>query len=89
MLDAAAAKRTWTVPRLAEELAVKEQVILQWIRSGELKACNLAANAKGRRPRWRILPNDLEDFLRRRSTAPAAATPAPRRRPRSTATEYF
>jgi hypothetical protein len=49
--------------------------VLSWIHSGELKAANVAAHLGGR-PRWQINPEDLENFIRRRSLM----TPLPRTR---------
>jgi len=42
-----------TPPQVAKLLAVKHDKILSWIRTGELRAINLAAR-QGGRPRWRI-----------------------------------
>jgi hypothetical protein len=52
-------------------------VVLGWIRSGELRACNVAQRAGGR-PRWRILLGDLAAFQAARSAQPPR--PAARRR---------
>ncbi len=51
---------------VARRLGVRDATIYGWIRSGELKAANLAAIA-GRRPRFRIAPDDLAAFLARRA----------------------
>lgn len=73
---------------VAKLLGVKHSQVVGWIRRGELAAFNCAADPTGR-PRWKILPEDLADFLAGRRAQPA---PAPRRRKRraaSSATEYY
>ena len=57
---------TWlTPPQLAKQLGVDAQKVLGWIRSGELRAVNVAERAC-LRPRWRISAEAIEEFLRRR-----------------------
>jgi excisionase family DNA binding protein len=51
-----------TVTEVARRLKVNRDKILGWINYGRLKARNTAKGALGR-PRWRIKPDDLEDFL--------------------------
>jgi len=68
-----------TPPELAAELGVEAQKIVDWITAGELAAVNVAADAHGRRPRWRVSREDLELFLRGRANKPRPA-PRPRRR---------
>lgn len=54
--------------------------VLTWIKSGELKAVNMATQA-GKLPRWRISPADLEAFDAARAAVPQApVTRRPRRR---------
>jgi Helix-turn-helix domain len=60
-------------PQLAELLAVDCKKILAFIATGELVAVNLAQRSNGR-PRWRISPEALEQFLARRQSR----TPSPR-----------
>jgi excisionase family DNA binding protein len=50
------------VREVAARLCIKQDVVLTWIRSGELKAVNVALKFGGR-PRWRIDSNDLATFL--------------------------
>ena len=64
---------------VAETLQVKTDVVLGWIRSGELRACNVAQRAGGR-PRWRVMPGDLAAFEASRMAQPNK--PAVRRRKR-------
>jgi len=78
-----------TVRAIAEPLKVKQDVVLTWIRRGELLASNVAASGS-RRPRWRVSREDLAKFLEARRPAPCA--PSARRRRRSKnehVTEYF
>ncbi len=75
-----------TPPDVAEQYGVNAGKVLGWIRTGELRATNVAANLLGR-PRWRISPADLAVFEQRRS----AITP-PKSRPRRKAVgviEFF
>ncbi len=63
---------------LAHRLGVRHSKIIGFIKSGELEAVNLAADPTGR-PRWKIMPEAIEDFLAGRRAQPA---PVPRRRKR-------
>jgi excisionase family DNA binding protein len=61
---------TWlTPPQLAKQLGVQAEKVLGWIRSGELRAVNVADRAS-RRPRWRISAEAMEEFFRRREAVP-------------------
>jgi hypothetical protein len=66
-----------TPPQLARRLRVSPDKVLTWIKSGELRAVNVATNPKGR-PRFVIDPNDVEAFEARRSVH--KKPPATRRR---------
>ena len=74
---------------LAKRLSIDVHKVLGWIRSGELRAHNLAEHTSGR-PRWKILPDALDAFLAARQSTPATA-PAPRKRKRRLAAvkEYY
>jgi hypothetical protein len=79
----------WTTPpKVACELGVDVHAILAWIKAGELRAVNLAANANGKRPRWKISPSDLEAFLARRASQ-APTTPVRRRRKQEGVIKFF
>jgi len=69
--------RALTPPQIAQRYGVKADKVLVWIRSGELRAVNVAARPTGR-PRWRITEADLVIFENRRTARPPA--PAARRR---------
>jgi hypothetical protein len=61
-------------------------VVLHWVHDGKLSASNVARVVNGR-PRWRIAPAALADFLAGRECKP----PAPmlrRRRPMKTYREF-
>ncbi len=79
--------KTHTPPTIAKLLGIKVDKVHAWIRAGELKAVNVAQKRSGR-PRWRVLDEQLQDFLRSRESV----KPPPRRRRRSkvyTGKQYF
>lgn len=79
-----------TPPQLAVRWGVKADKVLALINSGELKAMNLATNAKGERPRWKIRLEDVRAFEDARSNKPPVAKPTGRRRREAaTGKEYF
>lgn len=53
-----------TPPKIARQLGVTCEKVLNWIRSGQLRAVNLSS---GIRPRWKVRPDDLESFLATKS----------------------
>lgn len=55
-------------PAIAQRLGVNVHRVLGWIDRGELAAINVG---DGSRPRWRIKPEALADFERRRAAVPA------------------
>jgi excisionase family DNA binding protein len=73
-----------TVQQVAEQLQLSEDSVLSLIRSGRLPASNVGAGAV--RPRWRIDPETLAEFLDSRR---ATAQPPTRRRKRATAAVEF
>ena len=62
--------------------------VLTWIKSGELKAVNVATCA-GRLPRWRISPADLEAFDAARAAVPQAPVTRRARRKAGHVVEFF
>jgi len=58
-----------TPPKIASECGVEVAKVHAWIRSGELKAINLAEKIGGR-PRWKVEPAEWEAFKGRRATTP-------------------
>ncbi len=69
--------RSYTPPLAAKLLVVNVGKILDWIANGELRASNVG---NGSRPRWRIMPDDLQAFLDRRAAKPPTAKSTRRRR---------
>jgi excisionase family DNA binding protein len=75
-----------TVPELAKLLRVGEDKVRGWIRRGALRAVNVASRLLDK-PRWVVLPVELERFLAGRQTAPAIK-PA-RRQKRRSVKDYY
>jgi len=75
------------VREVSERLAVKPDVVLAWIRRGELRALDVS-QARGLKPRWRILPGDLASFLASRMATPPAP-PVRRRRKDPSVIAFF
>lgn len=71
-----------TPPAVADQLAVGVHRVLAWIHAGELKAVDLSAHRR-QRPRYRIAPEALQQFLQSREVQP----PTPRARRRRQATD--
>jgi hypothetical protein len=78
--------RAYSVKQVAESLRIRAHGVLALIRNGELRAVDISIQPGGR-PHWRILPDDLECFLLRRTRQPAA--PRRRRRKPTTVKQYF
>jgi hypothetical protein len=55
-----------TPPQVARQLQVRAETVIGFIRSGQLRAINIA-KLGSRRPRYRISVKDLEDFEARRT----------------------
>ena len=72
------------VKQVAELLGIRQHGVLTLIKSGELSAFDVSLTPGGK-PRWRILPEDLDSFLLRRTKQP----PVPRRRRRKTAVKTY
>ena len=84
-----AAERDMTPPEYANLKAVSVNTVLAWIKSGELKATNLASRSS-RRPRYRISPVARREFELARSVVPATpAAPRVRRKSTPGVREYF
>ena len=72
---------------VARKFGVSVSKVLAWIRRGELRALNLAENQAGKKPRYRILPEDLEKFEARRAVSPTP--PASRKSKADLVYKYF
>jgi len=79
---------SFTPPEIARRLRVSPEKVLGWIRSGELRAINVAARPTGR-PRFRIEPADLSAFEERRSGHAPRATLKKKRKKDSSVIEFF
>ena len=71
-------ERRFTPREISESYSVTVDVVLSWIKSGDLRAVNVSRTSGGK-PRWRIDPADLERFELARSNTPL---PKPQRRRR-------
>jgi excisionase family DNA binding protein len=81
-------KTRYTPPELAALLGVSPDKILGWIRSGELRAVNVAARLGGK-PRWTVSTDDLRAFETRRSNEARTLDTTERRRRLTGVIEYF
>jgi hypothetical protein len=72
--------RGFSLADLATRWRVGQDKLRAWLAKGELVGVNVATNLAAR-PQWRISPEEVQRFERRRSSAP---TPKPTRRRRPT-----
>jgi excisionase family DNA binding protein len=62
---------TLSVKEVKDRYGVSENTVLSWIKSGQLQAINVGRTPAGKRPRWRITQQALEEFeLARSSSSP-------------------
>ena len=76
-----------SVKQVAEQLGIRRHGVLALIRSGEIRGFD-ASLKPNKRHLWRVIPEDLDAFILRRTHQP----PAPRRRrrkPQTTVKRYF
>jgi transposase len=71
---------TFGVKDICDRFSVGEHTVLGWIRTGELRAIDVS-RTKGKRPKWRISAEALEQFELTRMTAPPAPRTPRRRKP--------
>lgn len=64
-------RQVYTTPELAEIWGVAPEKIIAWIKSGELRAANLAKSRRNR-PRFSIAKSDAEAFWLSRQVIPAS-----------------
>lgn len=82
-------ERRWlTPPQIARQLGVSPDTIASFIRSGELRAVNLARPGAHRR-RYHIAPEELDRFLASRATSPPPPPPPRRRKPSAGVIKFF
>jgi excisionase family DNA binding protein len=58
------------INQVCEHFGVPRETVLAWIGAGELAAVNVAPPS-GKRKRWRVSPEALSEFTRKRSNQPA------------------
>jgi len=88
MTTAAATRAYLTPPQVAARLGVDPSKVLGWIRSGELRAANIATR-RGGRARWVISELDLAAFLAARAAVPRLPQQRQRRRHDPDEIQYF
>jgi hypothetical protein len=69
-----------TPPQLARRWGCATDKVYHFIRTGELRASNLATRLGGKMARWRIALVDIELFEAARSNKPQPPRPDPRRK---------
>ncbi len=72
------APRWLSPPKLARMLGIEPPKVIGWIKRGELRALNVADKKNGR-PRYRISPDALDEFMRPRETKSLAPNPVVRK----------
>lgn len=78
-----------TPPEYGKELGVDPSKVIVWIRSGELRAVNVATSTTGR-PRYKIPLDAICEFESRRSARkPVAAVRRKRRKQETDFVTYF
>lgn len=75
-------------PQLAKRYGVEPAKVLCWIRSGELRAVNVATRPNGR-PRFKIAEADVLVFENRRSGKPDPKPQRQRRQPAGNVIQFF
>jgi|GEM_PF-1788774 len=80
--------RMMTPPEVAQQWRIKHEKVLTWIRSGELRAINVATKPGGR-PTYRIDPDDLRVFVDRRAAVVPPRQHQRRRRRKQPFKEFF
>jgi excisionase family DNA binding protein len=81
-------ERLLTTAEVAERLAVNQTKVQGWIKSGELRAMDLAQKKGSRRPRYKITPTALAEFEASRAVGPPMAV-LKRRRPVAAGVKRF
>lgn len=72
--------RTTITPKAyAQQLGVSENKVLAWIRTGQLKALNVASSVRNR-PRWKITAEARREFEDSRTAKPSESATATLRR---------
>ena len=69
-------QKMYTPPEVAQLVRVSRDKVLNWIRSGKLKATNVS---NGTQPRYRIAESELEAFMLRMAATVEEPPPSRRR----------
>jgi len=77
-----------TPPQYAAKLGVKPEKIVNFIKSGELRAIDTSMNPGEGKPRFRIRPDAIIEFEEKRTPKPAAK-PQRRRKRDPEVIEFF
>lgn len=72
---------TYSVRDLSERYDVTMRTVVAWIRSGNLRAVNVARKSGTTKPRWRVTQEALIAFEEARTPTPAPFRTSRRRRP--------
>ena len=78
-----------TVRDICNQLRVHEGTVLAWIRNGELQAHNIGRAPGKKKPRYRVAPQALEDFLKSRETTKRPSQNRRRKQPAAGVKEYY
>ncbi len=84
-------RRKFSVPQVSRMMGVADAKVIAWIRSGELRAMNLARTTHGR-PRYAIDVDDIQVFEQSRQVIPDGGESTTRKLRRRAATgvkEFF
>lgn len=80
--------QTYSVAEVKERFGVGEHTVLGGIKSGELKAINVARGT-GKRPKWRITAEALASWELSRESGPPAPKPTRRRKSNGAVLNFY
>ena len=76
-----------TVNQVAKRLQVDAEVVRGWCRSGALRCVNVGRGKL--KPRYRVTPEALEEFVRARTIGPPPPKPRRRRKRQGDVIQFF
>lgn len=82
-------ERSFRLKEVAAAMGVTHDVVVRWIKSGQLAALDVSSKPGGRRPHYRIPASALEAFRKSRSVAPAPKVIRQRPQKRSEVIEFY
>jgi hypothetical protein len=81
--------QSYSVAEIAGLLKIRQHAVLSLIRAGQLRGVDVSLKGcNGQKPRWRILSDDFDNFLMRR-TLQVAGPRQRRRKSKRNVTEFF